>query len=313
MVIKLGISSCLLGQKVRYDGGHKQLKLLTKDWSRFFEYTPNCPEVAIGMSTPRKVIRLVNRNDSVHLVDSNDQTIDHTSKMIDHSSSYCDSLDDISGYILTSNSPSCGMERVKVYQDENSRMGKKDGVGLFASVLMNRFPNLPIEEDGRLNDLRIRDNFLTRVFAYNDFQKLKRSGFTRGKIIKFHSRYKYLLMAHYVKGYQELGKLVAKVVDYDLNEFGEIYLSKLMESLSKKTTKRNHTNTLQHIQGYFRESISNEEKQELSAIIMKYHGGILPIQAPLTLLGHYLKKYPNEYLQSQVYFSPYPEELMKQL
>jgi uncharacterized protein YbgA (DUF1722 family)/uncharacterized protein YbbK (DUF523 family) len=309
-MIKIGVSSCLLGQKVRYDGGHKQLRLVTKEWNNFFEYVAYCPEVAMGMSTPRKVIRLVHKDDGIALVESKDQSIDHTGGMIKHSTSYCETLDDVSGYILTRNSPSCGMERVKVYHDASSKVGKKDGVGLFASILMKKYPNLPVEEDGRLGDLRIRDNFLTRVYAYKDFQNLKKSGFSRGKFVNFHSKYKYLLMAHYVKGYQELGKLVAHIKDYDLENFSEIYLSKLMSSLSHKTTNRNQTNTLQHIQGYFRDEINSEEKQELSAIIMKYHGGILPIHAPLTLLRHYLNKYPNSYLKDQVYFAPYPEELM---
>ncbi|MCO4781733.1 MAG: DUF1722 domain-containing protein [Candidatus Cloacimonetes bacterium] len=310
-MIKIGVSSCLLGQNVRYDGGHKQLKLITKEWLDNFEYIPYCPEVAIGLPTPRKVIRLVQKGDDISLVESKNPSVDHTQAMTTHSLNYCESLDDISGYILTSNSPSCGMERVKLYQDASSKVGKKNGVGLFAANLMKKLPNLPIEEDGRLGDLRIRDNFLTRVYAYKDFQDLLKGKLTRGKIIKFHSKYKYLLMAHYVSGYKELGKLVAHVKDYDLEEFAEIYISKLMSSLSHKTTKRNHTNTLQHIQGYFRDEINSEEKQELSAVIMKYHGGILPIQAPLTLLKHYLKKYPNNYLEDQVYFSPYPEELIK--
>lgn len=312
-MIKIGVSSCLMGEKVRYDGGHKQLKLITKEWENVFKYISYCPEVAIGMSTPRKVIRLVQSGSDISLVESKNASIDYTDIMTKKSLDYCTSLEDLAGYILTSNSPSCGMERVKLYEDASSKVGKKNGVGMFASILMKKYPNLPVEEDGRLGDLRIRENFLTRVYAYQDFLNLKKSGFTRGKIIKFHSRYKYLLMAHYVKGYKEMGKLVAHVKDYDLAEFGEIYIAKLMEALKHKTTKRNHTNTLQHIQGYFREVINSEEKQELSAIIMKYHGGILPIHAPLTLLLHYQNKYPNSYLKDQVYFEPYPQELMKSL
>ncbi|WP_299490847.1 DUF523 and DUF1722 domain-containing protein [uncultured Shewanella sp.] len=304
--IQIGISACLLGEKVRFDGGHKASQYCQKELKPHFDFVSVCPEMAIGMGAPRKSIRLIRDNEALY-VRSQDGSLDVTDKLVDFSQDKVEQLDFLGGYILCAKSPTCGMERVIEYKIETNS-GSKVGVGVFARALMDRYPSLPVEEDGRLHDLKIRENFFTRIYAYHDWHCMKLSGLTKHKLIDFHSRYKYLLMAHSPKEYRLLGPMLSKIPD-DLELFSERYLTRFMAILKVKATRKNHTSVLQHIQGYFKKYLSKEQKQELSEMILKYHQGLQPILVPITLINHYLREHPSEYIENQVYLNPHPESL----
>jgi len=306
--IKVGISSCVLGEKVRFDSGHKISKFVTKELFPYFEFVPICPEVGSGMTIPRPTIRLVSEEDRIALVETKDASIDHTDQVVSYSKEKVRQLmqDDLCGYIVCAKSPTCGMERVKVYKKGGA---ESVGVGLFTSELMRAMPWLPVEEDGRLNDPVLKENFITRVYALNDFYQSMGSAPTRGKIVAFHSRYKLILMAHHPTSYKTLGKLVANIKDYDIIEFYQIYREGFMSAIAHRASRKNNTNVLMHLQGYFKRSLDKSEKQELRQVIDDYRVGLLPLLAPLTLIKHYLSAHPDAYLSGQTYLEPYPQEL----
>ena len=305
MTIRVGISACLLGQKVRYDGGHKRADFCTEVLSHYFQFVPLCPEVAIGLGVPRPTIRLVQQGSEIR-VQSADGQLDVTERLREYGQLKAGELTELSGYVFCAKSPSCGMERVRLFGDAG---GAKEGVGLYAHTLMQALPLLPVEEDGRLNDPVLRENFVMRVYAYHDWQTLIQQGISRGGLIAFHSRYKYLLLAHHPAAYKELGKYLATMQQWPLEHVAERYVSGLMAALKQKASRKNHTNVLQHLQGYFKKQLTAAQKAELHESIDHYRRGILPLLAPMMLLRHYLREYPNGYLQQQVYFSPYPQEL----
>ncbi|GIU04299.1 YbgA family protein [Shewanella morhuae] len=303
--IQIGISACLLGEKVRFDGGHKNSTYCNQEIKQFFDYVPVCPEMAIGLGAPRKSIRLVRDGETV-LVQSGDGSLDVTDKLNEYSESKVQELDFLGGYLLCAKSPTCGMERVTEYKIGTNN-GSKSGIGVFARKLMERYPLLPVEEEGRLHDLVLRENFFTRVYAYHDWQLMKHEGLTKHKLVKFHSRYKYLLMAHSPTWYRDLGPIVAHIDD--LEQSATRYFEGFMTALKINATRKNHTSTLQHIQGYFKKHLSKEQKNELSEAIMKYREGLLPLLVPITLINHYLREFPTPYIEEQVYLHPHPEAL----
>ncbi|MCH1929016.1 DUF523 and DUF1722 domain-containing protein [Shewanella sp. A25] len=303
--IQIGISACLMGDKVRFDGGHKHSVYCTQELTPFFEFRPLCPEIAIGMSAPRKSIRLVREGESLW-VQSRDGSLDVTAKLNEFSARKVEELSDLGGYIFCAKSPTCGMERVIEYK-RGTDNGNKVGIGVFARRLMERYPLLPVEEEGRLHDLVLRENFFTRVYAYHDWQQLCRSGLTKYGLVQFHSRYKYLLMAHSQQGYRELGLIVANITE--LEATAEHYFEVFMNTLKINATRKNHTCTLQHIQGYFKKHLTAAQKSELSEMIMSYRKGLLPLLVPITLINHYLRQFPVPYIENQVYLSPHPQEL----
>ncbi|WP_417760222.1 YbgA family protein [Shewanella sp.] len=305
--IRLGISSCLLGEKVRFDGGHKRSAYCQNELTPHFEFVPVCPEMAIGLGAPRKSIRLNRMADKRISVKSADGNLDVTEKLQQFSNDKVEQLDFISGYIVCAKSPTCGMERVTVYKDGTNN-GIKDGVGLYTQTLMARWPELPVEEEGRLHDLVIRENFFTRVYAHHDWHRQLASGLTHHKLMQFHARYKYLLMAHSPAHYRQLGPLVARSSD-DINAVAEQYFQGFMAALRQKASRKNHTSALQHIQGYFKRSLSKTQKAELTQTIMDYRNGLKPLIAPLTLINHYLAEHPTPYIAEQVYLNPHPQEL----
>lgn len=303
--LAVGISACLLGDEVRFDGGHKRSAFCDDELSRHVEFVRFCPEVGIGLPIPRPTIRLERHNDEVHAV------IPKTgADVTDELSEFADKIQikarQLSGYVLCAKSPSCGMERVKLYDPETGH-AKKEAMGIFAARLRELNPALPLEEDGRLNDPHLRENFILRVWVYGNWQALPQP-VTKNALLDFHTRCKLLLLAHNQPAYRELGKRLGETDSID-DEFAQQYIIDLMAALSEPASKRNHTNTLQHIQGYFKGQLSSEQKQELSEMILQYHDGILPIMAPLTLIRHYLREFPNEYLAKQWYIQPYPEDL----
>ncbi|QIR15338.1 YbgA family protein [Shewanella aestuarii] len=303
--IQIGISSCLLGSEVRFDGGHKNSYYCAKEIAPFFEYTSICPEMAIGMGAPRKSIRQIKDGD-ILLIQSADGTLDVTAELHEYSRNKVQELGYLGGYIFCAKSPTCGMERVLEYK-KGTNNSTKTGVGVFAKALMDKYPYLPVEEEGRLNDMVIKENFFTRVYAYHDWRNMIASGLTKHKLIQFHSRYKYLLMAHSPKLYRELGPILANLEDLEAS--ADSYFKGLMTALKIKATRKNHTSTLQHIQGYFKKHLNARQKEELTDAIMKYREGLLPLLVPITLINHYLKEFPTEYIENQVYLNPHPEAL----
>ncbi|WP_394246310.1 YbgA family protein [Vibrio profundi] len=306
--IRVGVSACVVGEKVRFDSGHKQSNFVTKELTKVFSLIPICPEVGIGMSVPRPTIRLISNEERIALVETKDPTKDYTEQMLSYSRDKAKELinKELCGYIVCAKSPTCGMERVKIYAHSQAT---KSGVGLYTQELQKAMPWLPIEEDGRLNDPVLKENFIARVYCLKDFYDSMEDAPSPGKIVAFHSRYKLTLMAHHPESYKKMGKLVANVKQYEPQEFFQLYRLALMEAISHKATRKNNTNTLMHIQGYFKRALDQVEKQELSKLIDDYRVGVLPLLAPLTLINHYLKKYPDSYLAQQRYLEPYPEEL----
>lgn len=309
MTVKVGISACLLGQKVRYDGGHKASDFCLQQLSSHVDFTPVCPELALGMPVPRPAIRLQqDEHLRIRLVQSKDSQLDYTSQMLAFTESKLPSLHDLSGYVVCAKSPSCGMERVKLF-DKNGALLGRQAIGLFTRQLMQRYPWLPVEEDGRLLDYTLRENFVSRVFACHDYQQCMKDGFSVGKLVAFHSRYKFLVMAHHPVAYRQLGRLVAQAKLFQPQELQSRYLGELMHALKHHATRKKHTSVLQHLQGFIKASISSRARQELATVIEKYRQGFVPLLAPMTLLQHYLAEHPNEYVSAQRYFSPYPESL----
>ncbi|WP_104037223.1 YbgA family protein [Vibrio jasicida] len=306
--IKVGISSCVLGERVRFDSGHKISNFVTKELDGYFSFVPVCPEVGVGMSVPRPTIRLVSNEERIALVETKNPDNDHTDNMLTYSENKVNELqsEQLCGYIVCAKSPTCGMERVKVYSKNNAA---KEGIGLYTRTLMEKMPWLPVEEDGRLNDPVLKENFITRIYCLNDFYESMGGEPTRGKIIAFHSRYKLTLMAHHPESYRSLGRLVADVVSYEIDDFFNEYRLGLMKALQNRASRKNNTNVLMHLQGYFKRSLTGKEREELATVISNYRTGLLPLLAPLTLIKHYLNTYPDEYLQQQKYLEPYPQEM----
>ncbi len=307
--IRVGISSCLLGMEVRFDGGHKHDTYLTQTLGRYFEWIFVCPEVEMGMSIPRENIRLVGTPENPRLIGPKSGT-DYTEMMNVFTKKRLDELATLNlhAYILKRASPSCGMERVRVYA--GSGMPAKNGSGMFARQLMEIFPLLPIEEEGRLKDPRIRENFIERVFAYYRLQALLQEDPSPKKLVTFHTQHKLTLMSHGVKHSKEIGQIVAKAGSANLNALLREYSELFMKILTIKATARKHTNVLHHIMGYFKKVLDADDKQELLQLIELYRQQYIPLVVPLTLINHHLRRHPIPWIQEQVYLNPYPSELM---
>jgi len=306
--IQIGISSCLLGEEVRYDGGHKRNIYVTGTLSQYFEFKAICPEMAIGLGVPRPTIRQVDMGQGVRVTGVADTSLDVTDKLRSFSQEACGNLQDISGYILKKDSPSCGMERVRVYN--SSDMPEKRGRGIFADALMQAHPNLPVEEEGRLMDPLLRENFIERVFIYFRWQQLINSRLTAQKLIEFHTRHKFNLLAHDEPVYRQLGRMVAELDDNNLQALANNYIDMLMSGLKKPASRKRHTNVLMHIMGFFKNQLSAEDKQEMLDILDAYRLGRVPLIVPITMLRHHLRRNPHPYIEQQYYMNPYPEELM---
>ena len=305
---KIAISACLMGAEVRFNGGHKESRLCSQALSEHFDFVPLCPEVAIGLGIPRQPIRLIGDPAQPQAVGSVDATLNVTQALHDYGMTTAAALTDICGYIFMQKSPSCGLERVKVYQD-GGRPAELSGRGIYAQAICAAHPDLPVEEDGRLNDPVLRENFLTRVYAYSAWQALLNAGITRRSLTEFHARYKYQLMANHPAQYKILGNLLGNLGKSDACKIAPLYFSELMKALKQCATRRTHTNVLQHISGYLKRSISAEDKQEMQLLITQYLHGIVPLVVPLTLLKHHFRRHPTPYISSQVYLQPHPENL----
>ncbi len=309
MTIQIGISACVLGEKVRYDGGHKNSPFCSDVLANFVSYVPVCPELAIGLGIPRPAIRLMQKSDGeVRLVNNKDSSIDFTEKMHAFSDAKLPSLQQLSGYIVCAKSPSCGMERVRLVNEKGELQGKI-ATGLFTRRLMQAYPWLPVEEDGRLLDAELRENFITRVYAIHAWQQQMQDGFSIGKLVSFHSQFKFLIMAHHPGAYRELGRLVANAKLFSPDELANRYLLDFSRALKQQATRKQQANVLMHLQGFFKQMLSADAKQELLQLIHQYRLGHAPLLAPLTLLKHHLRQHPQPYLAAQRYLQPFPAEL----
>jgi uncharacterized protein YbgA (DUF1722 family)/uncharacterized protein YbbK (DUF523 family) len=307
--IRVGISACLLGEKVRYDGGHKRDGYLVETFGRFVEWVPVCPEVEMGLGTPRETLRLVRIGDDVRMLMPKTGE-DHTGGMQSFARRRLLQLEekDLCGYVLKKGSPSCGMERVRVFTPGG--MPSKSGRGLFAEALLAHFPNLPVEEEGRLYDPRLRENFIERVFAYRRLRTLFAGRWKQGDLVAFHTAHKLLLMAHSPRAYASLGRLVAGGKSLPQAELRTRYEADFMAALSENSTTRRQTNVLQHIAGYLRPHLDEPSRKELLALIEDYRLGLVPLVVPVTLIRYFLRRFPIPYQSGQVYLEPHPKELM---
>ena len=309
MSIRIGVSACLLGDEVRYDGGHKRDTFLTAVLGPLVKWVKVCPEVESGMSTPRESIRLVDEGGRIKLLTVRSGE-DHTASMTAYSARKVQALEreDLCGYVLKKDSPSCGMTRVKVYAGQGP--GTRTGIGVFAQALLARFPHLPVEEEGRLTDPRLRDNFIERVFAYRRLRDLFESRWTVGDLVRFHTAHKLVLLAHSTQAYTRLGRLVAAAKSTDRASLRARYTAGFMEALTAIATAKRHTNVLQHMVGYFKKTLDAASRAELLAAIDDYRLGLVPLIVPITLVRHHVRVHAVGYLAGQVYLAPHPKELM---
>jgi uncharacterized protein YbgA (DUF1722 family)/uncharacterized protein YbbK (DUF523 family) len=307
--IRLGISRCLLGDEVRFDGGHKRDQFLTDVLGRYVEWVPVCPEVEAGLGTPREAMRLVGnpRGPRLMTITSKHDHTDAIETMLEARLDWLKKLE-LSGFVFKRGSPSCGVERVRVYTAQG--MPSHSGAGIFAKAFTEQFPLIPVEEEGRLCDASLRENFIERVFCYRRFQDLVQNGFAKQALIRFHTAHKYLLLAHSPQHYKTLGRLVGDVERHRHKELMVRYGELLMKTLVIKATVRKHVNVLHHMAGHFKGMLKPNEKIELLSVIDDYHRELTPLIVPLTLMKHYVHVFDVSYIRDQVYLNPHPKELM---
>lgn len=304
----LGISSCLTGNKVRYDGGHQYDRFSVEILGKHVEYIPVCPEAGCGLSIPREAMRLVATADGVRLLTRKTQ-IDITPQMLEWTDKQLEFLAQkpLCGFIFKSKSPSSGMTRVKIYSEQG--LPVSSGSGIFADAFMKRFPYLPVEEEGRLTDDGLRHSFLVRIFTMNRWHEFMSSGPSKSKLQAFHASHKYLIMSFSPLQLRALGKIPAKQGDLSDDDYSN-YLQMLMGGLSMRSTTKKNVNVLEHMLGYFKKELSADEKKEMLEVIRDYSEGKVPHSAPLTLMKHYVRKYREPYLENQWFLNPYPPELL---
>lgn len=308
--IKIGVSSCLLGEKVRWNGDHKQDRYVREVLANYFEYIPVCPEMEVGMGVPRETVALYGDLEKQRMVSKKTQT-DWTKPMEQYIKGRINSLthDELCGYIFKSKSPSCGLGRVPVYSEFGSHK-VRHGPGLFAKAFTRKFPLIPTEDEGRLNDPRIRENFIVKVFSFYRLQNLLNKGFSSGALVKFHTQHKFLLLAHSRKHYSALGELVAHTKAFKPSELKEKYGNIFMEAFSLKSTPKKNTDVLLHMMGFLKKILTKGEKEDILSTIEDYRKELLPLIVPVTLIRHQVNKHNIEYLADQVYLNPHPKELM---
>ena len=308
--IKIGVSSCLIGEKVRWNGDHKQNHFVREVLANYFEYVSVCPEMEVGMGVPRETVALYGNLEKSRMISKKTQT-DWTRPMKNYIKDRLKSLthDDLCGYIFKSKSPSCGLGRIPVYSEFGSNK-VRHGSGMFAQAFTKAFPIVPTEDEGRLNDPRIRENFIIKVFSFYRLQALFKQKFSLGALVKFHTQQKFLLLAHSRKHYDNLGQLVAKPKSMGIEilkiKYGEIF----MKALTFKATPKKNTDVLLHMMGFLKKILSKEEKKDILSVIEDYRKQLLPLIVPVTLIRHHVNKHKIEYLMGQAYINPHPRELM---
>jgi uncharacterized protein YbgA (DUF1722 family)/uncharacterized protein YbbK (DUF523 family) len=307
--IRIGISSCLLGEKVRYDGGHKLDRFIAETLGEYFEWVPVCPEVEYGLPVPREEMRLVGDPESPRLI-TRRTGVDHTEGMLAWAGKRLKELEGegLCGFIFKSRSPSSGLGGVKVYTPSGTP--SKRGAGIFGGAFLKRFPLIPAEDDARLHNPALRENFIERVFVFRRWREFLKKGASRGDLVAFHTRHKLLVLAHSPRHYAALGRLAAGAKRLGREALLAEYIGTLMEALRLLATAKKNTNVLLHAMGYFKRLLSPDEKQELLEVIENFHRGLLPLVVPVTLIKHYVRKFDEKYLKGQYYLDPHPLELM---
>lgn len=304
----MGIGSCLAGNPVRYNGQTKSPNQHVRSIADNFQMRAFCPEMAAGMGVPREPIHLVGSEDHVRALDVDTHSQDYTHKIRDHAATVLELAPKLSGYILVKGSPSCGYERVKRYA-ANGYSVASDQQGIFAAALAVADPLLPLEDDGRLNDPGLRESFVTRAFTYHKWKQLQQGTVDAHTLITFYSSYKYLVMAHHVPSYKNIGRLLADAGTRPIDEVAAEFISMLMAGLTHRATQRSHTNVLFHLSGYLKRKVSAPERQRLNELIEQYRQGHVPLVVPVTLLRHHFSNHPNAYIDQQVFMAPYPDEM----
>ena len=303
----IGVSACLLGKEVRFDGGHKRSRFITDSLAGHFEFSAFCPEVAIGMGTPRQPIRLTGDTSNPEAVGVKTPELNVSQPLRAYGKKVAGDIHDLCGFIFKKDSPSCGMQRVKVYNEKG--MPERSGTGLFAREIMNAHPLLPVEDEGRLNDADLRENFVTRVYVFARWKALIDNGISKSGLIRFHTRHKYLLMSHSNEMYRELGQMLSDLNRASLDEIADSYISRLMQTLSVPATRKRHTNVLQHLLGYLKNSLDSAHRMDLDRTIDAYRSGEFPLVVPIRMLQHHFSVHPHPYISEQVYLDPHPQNL----
>ncbi|MGS2722563.1 DUF523 and DUF1722 domain-containing protein [Porticoccus sp. GXU_MW_L64] len=305
--IFVGVSACLVGQPVRYNGGHSQSKLCLQTLNQYFEFRPFCPEVAAGFGTPRPTMRLVGEpeNPQLQLSEGSENL---APQLIAGFQNQLPNMAQMDGYILMKNSPSCGLERIKVYR-ENGHPNEQKSPGLFTKAVLEQWPLLPMEEEGRLNDPQLRENFILRVYTHSDFRHQVRAQPSYHNLLQFHSRYKYLVMAHSYSAYRDIGRMLANGHSQPLQQVIDDYATRLFAAIDKPARRKGHANTLLHMLGYLKDSVPGPLRQDIVDVVNSYRSGQVPLIAPVTLLRHHLEQYGSDYIRSQRYLQPYPDKL----
>ncbi|MEQ6918201.1 YbgA family protein [Halomonas aquatica] len=306
--IPVGISACLMGEQVRYNGGHKRSRYCLEVLQDRFAFEPFCPELEAGLGVPREPIRLVGLlNEEPRVVGTKDPSLDVTDRLDEVSEAFVDAHRHLRGFILMKGSPSCGLERVKVYHPNG--MPSHADSGAFVRALRRHFPELPLEEEARMNDAVLRENFITRVYAFDDWKRQVEAAPSYHALLQFHSRQKYLLMAHHVESYRELGRYLAESSKRPLQEAMAHYLQGFMAALGRPATRKTHANALMHVLGYLKEAVDGETRQDLLSAIDDYRLGHVHLAVPIRLLKHYVKRHGSDYILEQTYLDPHPYEL----
>lgn len=305
--LPIGISDCLLGANVRFDGGHKKSAYPHDELEGLFHYRGICPEMGIGLGAPRASIRLVGDATAPQAIMPSagdaEASRNLTAQLAEFARSTLPELDSIAGYVFMKSSPSCGLFRVKVYGEKG--IPQPTGRGIYANVISQGLPNLPVEESGRLQDAVLRENFVTRVFVYAHWQALRAGGLNAARLIEFHARYKYLVMAHSIASYKSLGRLLSDL-SVGLDRIADEYIAGLMQGLSQPATRGGHANVLSHLQGYVKHELSSADRQELAGLIDQFRQGSVPLLAAISLLQHHLRRHGGDYALGQIYLDPHP-------
>ncbi len=279
--ILLGISSCLIGEKVRFDGGHKQNRYVLDTLGKYFSYRPFCPEMAIGLGVPRETIRLVDIDGQRQAVGNKNAALNVTDALIQSAQDQQSWHRQIFGYIV-----------------------------IYTATMMRNFPTLPIEEEGRLGDPVLREGFVKRVFVYKRWHDMLANGLDWAALTEFHARHKLILYSHNQDLGRNLGRELSAAHSQPIEDYAPSYLTQLMDILKIYAKRSNHVNVLEHIRGYLKRDLDKSDKQELSESIENYRLGLLPLIVPITLLRHHFRKIPNEYIERSYYMQPHPDELM---
>ena len=305
--ILVGISSCLVGEKVRFDGGHKQNRYILDTLGQFFRFRPFCPEMAIGLGVPRETIRLSSIDGRVEAIGNKNRHLSFTVQLRQSAEKQADWHAQVFGYIVKKDSPSCGMERVRVYHGEQPQ---RNGTGIYTQTLMRNFPALPVEEEGRLGDPVLRESFVKRVIIYKRWHEMLEDSLSWSSLTEFHARHKLILYSHNQQLGRELGRELAQARNQPIADYAPRYLLQMMKILKISAKRSNHVNVLEHIRGYLKNDLDKSDKQELTESIENYRLGLLPLIVPITLLRHHFRRHPNQYIEDSYYLKPHPDELM---